>query len=140
MTDAANPLGRTGFLRLVVAIGHRSMRLAVGRALEETGVGVVVAAVDTAEMAVRAAVGARPDVVVLDITLLERRFDRPLVDLCRSLNGTPLVLVGMENDGGFEREATLGGAAAYVALDGPIDDLAGAIERAAASRRLDVPA
>ena len=123
-------------LRLVVAIRHRPMRLAVGRALEKMGVGAVVAAVDTAEGAVRAARGARPDVVLLDITLLERRFERPLEELNRTLNGAPLVLVGVENDTGFDRGATSAGAAAYLPLDGPIDDLARAVERAAASRRL----
>jgi DNA-binding NarL/FixJ family response regulator len=121
---------------LVVAIQHRPMRLAVGRTLERLGVGVVVAAVDTAAAAVRAARCARPDVVLLDITLLERRFERPLGELSRTLNGAPLVLVGVENGNGFERGATLAGASAYLPLDGPIDDLARAVGQAAASRRL----
>jgi DNA-binding NarL/FixJ family response regulator len=120
-------------LRVVVAIRHAPMRLAVVAALALHGVAAVVASVDSVEAAVCAAWRERPVAVVLDLTLLEGPPARSMAKVSRALNRIPILIVGVETHGGFERRAVSEGAAAYVALDQPIERLAEALERAAAS-------
>jgi two-component system response regulator NreC len=116
---------------IVIADDHAVVRAGLRMLLDaESGFEVVAEAGDFA--AARDAVAAyRPDVLVLDLHMPGDASLAGLPGLRAAAPGTQVVVLTMQNDVGFAREALAGGARGYVLKEAADSDLVAAIRMVA---------
>jgi two-component system, NarL family, response regulator NreC len=118
-------------IRLVIADDHAVVRAGLRLLLEaEDGITVVAEAgeIDTAERMVRA---HRPDVLVLDLNMPGPASLPAIPALAQQ---TAIVVLTMQNDPAFAREALRSGALGYVLKEAADGELVGAVRAAADGR------
>jgi two-component system, NarL family, response regulator NreC len=120
-------------IRLVLADDHAVVRTGLRLLLDgEEGMEVVAEAGD-AESALRAVLGHKPDVLVLDLNMPgELTSLQALPGVTERSPGTRTVVLTMQEDPEFARQALRAGAAAYVLKEAADAELVEAVRRAAA--------
>jgi two-component system, NarL family, response regulator NreC len=120
-------------IRLVLADDHAVVRTGLRLLLDgEEGMEVVAEAGD-AESALRAVLGYKPDVLVLDLNMPgELSSLEALPGVTERSPGTRTVVLTMQEDPEFARRALRAGAAAYVLKEAADAELVEAVRRAAA--------
>jgi len=124
--------GSMGLIRLLLVDDHAIVRSGVRRVLLETGEFEVVAETADANEAVVLARRHQPDVVVLDIGLKDRSGLDVLPDIRAA--GPRVVILSMQDEPAYARQAFERGAQGYVLKDAADDELATAIRAALADR------
>jgi DNA-binding NarL/FixJ family response regulator len=124
-------------LRVVLADGHSMMRSTLARLIDaETDLHVVEQAADLAS-AVQQSRRLRPDVLVLDLSLLAGSGRAALARLRDALPWLGIVAVTMDDSARLARHSLAGGASAFVVKDRADRELPDAV-RGAARRCRDV--
>jgi two-component system, NarL family, response regulator NreC len=120
-------------IRLVLADDHAVVRTGLRLLLDaEEGIEVVAEAGD-AEAALRAVLGYKPDVLILDLNMPgELSSLEALPGVSERSPGTRTVVLTMQEDPEFARRALRAGAAAYVLKEAADAELVEAVRRAAA--------
>jgi two-component system response regulator NreC len=119
-------------IRIVLADDHPVVRSGLASLLgNEEGIDVVAQVGDT-DGALRAALGHKPDVLVLDLNMPGTRTSLEIIPLVRTRSPqTATVVLTMEEDPEFARRALRAGAMGYVLKDSAETELVEAIRRAA---------
>lgn len=119
-------------IRIVLADDHRVVRTGLGLLLgAEEGLEVVAEAGDT-DSALRAVLGHKPAVLVLDLNMPGTQTSLEALPLVRERSAeTGTVVLTMQNDPEFARQALRTGALGYVLKDSADSELVEAVRRAA---------
>lgn len=119
-------------IQIVLADDHQVVRSGLGLLLgAEDGLEVVAEAGDT-DSALRAVLGYKPDVLVLDLNMPGTRTSLQALPLVRERSAeTATVVLTMQNDPEFARQALRTGALGYVLKDAADAELVEAVRRAA---------
>ncbi|MEX1142296.1 MAG: response regulator transcription factor [Thermoleophilaceae bacterium] len=130
MSDHPEPADDT--LRIVLADDHAIVRNGLRMLLEaEPGMDVVAEAEDV-ESAIRYLGGHKPDVLVLDLNMGDES-SLPAIPALRARSpGTRIVVLTMQDDPAFAREALTAGAVGYVLKHSAGEELIEAVRLAAA--------
>ncbi|MEA2306872.1 MAG: hypothetical protein QOH43_4152 [Solirubrobacteraceae bacterium] len=122
-------------IRIALADDHAVVRTGLRLLLDaEAGLQVVAEAGDV-EGALRAVLGHKPDVLVLDLNMPGPQTSlEALSDLAERSPETHVVVLTMQDDPGFVRQALRAGACAYVLKEAAHSELIEAVRRAAAGR------
>ncbi len=121
-------------LRIVLADDHTSMRNGLRMLLDaESGLEVVAEAA-TIQSVFREVRTHRPDVLVLDLNMPGGSSVDAIGTLASVSPNTAVVMLTMEHDPYFKRDAYLAGASAYVVKDSASTDLVRAIWQAAGGK------
>ena len=119
-------------LRVVIADDHSVVRRGLRQVLEaDTGVEVVAEAedIDGARRYVR---GHKPDVLVLDLNMPGGATLDAIPELRAEAPNTQLVILTMQNEPAYARQALAAGVMGYVLKEAADDELVEAVKRAAA--------
>lgn len=117
-------------IRVVVADDHRLLRESLRRLLDDAGLDVVGEAADGAA-AVRVAADLRPHVVLMDVTMPHIDGITATRQLATLAPDTRVVLLTMHDDPEVVDRARRAGAAGYLFKDTALDEVVGAVQRAA---------
>ena len=119
-------------IRIVLADDHRVVRTGLGLLLEaEDGIEVVAEAGDV-DSALRAVLGHKPDVLVLDLNMPGTQTSLETLPLVRERCAeTATVVLTMQEDPEFARRALRAGALGYVLKEAADTELVEAVRRAA---------
>jgi two-component system, NarL family, response regulator NreC len=131
--DGCNKLGAVAAetTRIVIADDHAVVRSGLRMLLDaEEGFEVVAEAGD-AETAARYVNGHKPDVLVLDLNMPGRPSLEVLPELREGFPDTHVVVLTMQEDPAFAREAMQAGANAYVLKEAADSELVEAVRQAA---------
>jgi two-component system response regulator NreC len=112
-------------ITVVLVDDHAIVRSGVRRMLEEAGAFEVVGEAAEADEAVRVTRRAQPDVVVLDIGL-KTKSGLDVIEELRAC-GARIVILSMQDEPAYARQAFERGAQGYVLKDAADEDLANAI-------------
>lgn len=118
-------------IRVVIADDHSMVRRGLRQVLEsEDGFEIVAEAgdVDSARRYVR---GHHPDVLVLDLNMPEGSSLDAVPDILAQNPGTQIVILTMQNEPAYARQALGAGALGYVLKDAADSELVEAVRRAA---------
>lgn len=118
-------------IRVVIADDHSMVRRGLRQVLEsEDGFEIVAEAgdVDSARRYVR---GHHPDVLVLDLNMPEGSSVDAVPDILAQNPGTQIVILTMQNEPAYARQALGAGALGYVLKDAADSELVEAVRRAA---------
>lgn len=118
-------------IRVVVADDHAVVRRGLTAVLQAEGCEVVAEAGDLAG-ARRFTVGHRPDVLVLDLNMPEGSSLKSVPDLRRECPETQIVILTMQDEPAYAREALAAGALGYVLKEAADTELVEAVRRATA--------
>jgi two-component system, NarL family, response regulator NreC len=118
-------------IRVVIADDHAVVRRGLSALLQAEGCEVVAEAGDL-DGARRSTLGHKPDVLVLDLNLPEGSSLKSVPDLRREFPGTQIVILTMQNEPAYAREALAAGALGYVLKDAADTELVEAVRCAAA--------
>jgi two-component system response regulator NreC len=139
MSDADSPFstsesGGPGFherIRVVIADDHSLLRRGLRQLLEDEGIEVVAEAgdVDTARRYVR---GHRPDVLVLDLNMPGSPSLEAIPWIRRESPETQIVVLTMQNEPAYARQALSAGALGYVLKESADAELVEAVHAAVA--------
>lgn len=116
---------------MVLADDHRLLRDSLRRSLEDAGMLVVGEAAD-GQAAVDEAVRTRPQVVLMDITMPVMDGITATRELKRRLPETKVVVLTMHDEADVVDRARRAGASGYLFKDTAVDEVVGAVQRAAA--------
>lgn len=117
---------------VVIADDHAVVRSGLRMILEaETGIEVVAEA-DRVDETSRKLKGYKPDVLVLDINMAGESSLDSLANLRESSPGTRVVVLTMQTETEYARDALRGGASGYLLKDAADTDLVDAVRAAAA--------
>jgi two-component system response regulator NreC len=132
MTDETAEARET--VTIVIADDHAVVRTGLRMLLDaESGLKVVAEAGDV-PAAVRSVRGHRPRVLVLDLNMPGESSLAAIPTLLESSPTTDVVVLTMQNDPAFAREALQAGALAYVLKEAADDELVQAVRMAAAGK------
>ena len=121
-------------IRILLADDHAVVRSGLKMLLEAEQDFEVVAEAGDAETAARKVRGHKPDVLILDLNM-PGGSSLPTIPQIRSDSpDTKIVVLTMQDDPAFAREALQGGALGYVLKDAADDELVEAVRAAAAGR------
>ena len=121
-------------ISIVIADDHQVVRSGLRLLLQsEDGLHVVGEAGDV-PAALRLVASRRPDVLVLDLNMPGPPSLPAIPDVLRTSAATRVVVLTMQNDPAFAREALQAGASAYVLKEAADAELVGAIRAAADGR------
>jgi two-component system, NarL family, response regulator NreC len=126
-------------LRIVLVDDHAVVRSGLRRVLEEHEGWTVEAEAADLDRALRATLGYKPDILVLDINLGEQSSLESIPDFLERSPQTKIVVLTMQTDPGFARDALRAGASAYVLKEAAEEDLVAAVEAAAEGRTYLTP-
>ncbi len=120
-----------GGITIVLADDHRVVRSGLRLLLQGEDGMHVIGEVGDAEAALRLVQLRRPDVLVLDLNMPGRSSRSILPDVARVSEATRVVVLTMQDDPAWAREAMQAGAAGYVLKEAANDELVAAIRAAA---------
>jgi two-component system response regulator NreC len=120
-----------GGLTVVIADDHSLLRRGLRQLLEDEGIAVLAEAgdVDSARRYVR---GHHPDVLVLDLNMPGSPSLPAIPEIRRESPGTQIVVLTMQNEPAYARQALSAGALGYVLKESADDELVSAVRAAAA--------
>jgi two-component system response regulator NreC len=125
---------RAQTIRIVVADDHQVVRSGLKLLLDsEEGFEVVAEAGDVAS-AGRTVLGYKPDVLVLDLNMPDGSSLPAIPKMLTDSPGTSIVVLTMQEDPAFAREALQAGARGYVLKEAADSELVEAVRMAAAGR------
>lgn len=129
--DDASTTGYRGRVRVVIADDHSLLRRGLRQLLEDEGIEVVAEAgdVDTARRYVR---GHRPDVLVLDLNMPGSPSLEAIPWIRRESPETQIVVLTMQNEPAYARQALSAGALGYVLKESADAELVEAVHAAVA--------
>lgn len=119
-------------IRIVLADDHAVVRRGLELLLGAEDGFEVVASVGDVEAAIRAALGHKPDVLVLDLNMPGGSSLDAIPKIVAASPGTGVTVLTMQNEPAFARQALSAGALAYVLKEAADDELVEAVRRAAA--------
>lgn len=121
----------TGVIRIVLADDHAVVRSALRMLLDaEPGIEVVAEAGDV-EGAIRYLRGHRPEVLILDLNMPGRASLGALPDITEASPGTRIVVLTMQSEPAFAREAMQAGVLGYILKEAADAELVKAVRLAA---------
>jgi two-component system response regulator NreC len=123
--------GKAGQIRIVLADDHLVVRRGLQMLLDGEQDFEVVAEAGDVESARRYVRGHRPTVLVADLNMPGGPILNAIPDLRRESPETQIVVLTMQEDPGFAREALRAGALAYVLKEAAEGELVEAVRRAA---------
>ncbi len=129
-SEEASPIG--GRIRVVVADDHPVVRRGLRQLLDGEGDLEVVAEADDLDGARRYARGHRPDVLVLDLNMPGGSTLDAIPEIRAELPDTQIVVLTMQNEPAYARQALSAGVLGYVLKDAADAELVEAVRRAAA--------
>ncbi len=133
----AQPAGET--IRIVLADDHAVVRSGLRMVLETESDLEVVAEAGDVESARRYVRGHHPDVLVLDLNMPGGSSLEAIPEIRSESPGTQIVVLTMQQEPAFAREALGGGALGYVLKEAADDELVEAVRRAAAGESYLTP-
>lgn len=127
-------------ISIVLADDHTVVRRALRLLLEEEPGFAVVAEAEDAEGAIRYLRGHKPDVLILDLNMPGRPSLEAIPDMQRASPRTRIVVLTMQKEPAFARQALQRGVLGYVLKEAADDELVQAVRSAAAGRTYLQPA
>lgn len=122
-------------IRIVLADDHRVVRSGLGLLLEAEDAIEVLAEVGDVDSALRAVLGHKPDVLVLDLNMPGTQTSLEAIPLVRERSTqTATVVLTMQEDPEYARRALRAGALGYVLKEAADTELVEAVRRAADGR------
>jgi two-component system response regulator NreC len=121
-----------GTIRVVIADDHAVVRRGLRALLEAAGEFEVVAEAEDIAGAQRYVRGHHPDVLVLDLNMPEGSSLNAVPDLRRESPQTQIVVLTMQNEPAYARQALSAGVLGYVLKEAADTELVEAVRRAAA--------
>jgi two-component system response regulator NreC len=122
-------------IRIVLADDHRVVRTGLGLLLEAEEAIDVVAEAGDVDSALRAVLGHKPDVLVLDLNMPGTQTSLEALSLIRERSAqTATVVLTMQEDPEYARSALRAGALGYVLKEAADTELVEAVRRAAEGR------
>jgi two-component system response regulator NreC len=118
-------------VRLVLVDDHEVVRGGLRRVLEAQPGWSVEAEAGDIDRALRAMLGHRPDVLVLDLNLAGVSSLEYIPELLKRSPGTRIVVLTMQTEPAYARDALRAGASAYVLKEAAEDELVTAVRAAA---------
>jgi two-component system response regulator NreC len=122
-------------VRVVLADDHAIMRAGLRRLLEGEAGCEVVAEAGTVEETLRYVVGHKPDILLLDLNMPDGPSLPAIPRVLEASPDTRIVVLTMQNEPAFAREALHSGATGYVLKEAADEELIAAVEAAVAGRR-----
>ena len=119
-------------IRIVLADDHAVVRRGLQLLLEAEEGLEIVASVGDVDAAIRTTRGHKPDVLVLDLNMPGGSSLDAIPTILEASPGTRIVVLTMQNEPAFARQALGAGAMAYVLKEAADDELVEAVRRAAA--------
>lgn len=119
-------------ITIVLADDHAVVRSALRILLDSEPDFEVVAEAGTADDAVRFVLGHKPAVLILDINMPGRSSFEAIPDIQKASPGTEIVVLTMQNEPAFARQALQQGVRGYVLKEAADDELVQAVRSAAA--------
>ena len=129
----------TEALSLVLVDDHAVVRAGLRRVLEARPGWTVEAEAADLQRALRAVLGHKPDVLVLDLSLGDESSLPAIPDFLARSPTTRVVILTMQSDPAYAREALQHGASAYVLKESAEEELVDAVRAAAAGRTYLTP-
>ncbi len=129
--DEATPQADGRPIRIALADDHTLVRRALRVLLEAEPDFEVVAEGENAEEAVRYVRGHKPDVLLLDVNLPDQTGPKTIPQVQEASPDTRIVMLTMQSEPAFAREALQAGAVGYVLKDAVDDQLVEAVRLAA---------
>jgi two-component system response regulator NreC len=140
-SDSASVKGEAaGGITIVLADDHTVVRRALRLLLEEEPGVEVVAEAEDADAAVRYVRGHKPTVLILDLNMPGRASLEAIPDIRESSPETRIVVLTMQKEPGFARQALQLGVLGYVLKEAADDELVQAVRCAAAGETYLQPA
>jgi two-component system, NarL family, response regulator NreC len=130
-TSGFDDAGSTRPIRVVIADDHSVVRRGLRQVLEAEGGFEVVAEAGDIAAARRYVRGHHPDVLVLDLNMPEGSSLDAVPDLRAEFPDTQIVMLTMQNEPAYARQALSTGALGYVLKDAADAELVEAVRRAA---------
>jgi two-component system response regulator NreC len=125
-------MGGADDITVVLADDHAVVRSGLRLLLEQAGFGVLAEAAE-ADGALRSVLGHKPSVLVLDLNMPGEPTSLDIIPRVSGVSpGTQVVVLTMQEDPAFAREALLAGAVGYVLKEAADTELVEAVRRAAA--------
>jgi len=121
-------------IRIVLADDHAVVRRGLELLLGAEGGFEVVASVGDVEAAIRTTRGHKPNVLVLDLNMPGGSSLEAIPTILEASPDTSIVVLTMQNEPAFARQALASGALAYVLKEAADDELVEAVRRAAAGQ------
>jgi two-component system response regulator NreC len=121
--------------RIVVADDHAIVRSGLRLLLEREDDLEVVAEAGNADEAVRAARLEKPDIVLLDVVMPGRSGLEAVPEILSAANGTRVLVLSMQDDPAYVREAFAAGASGYMLKEAADAELVQAVREVASGGR-----
>jgi two-component system response regulator NreC len=119
-------------ITIVLADDHATVRRGLQLLLDNEDGFEVVASVGDVDAAIRSTRGHKPDVLVLDLNMPGGSSLAAIPTILDASPGTSIVVLTMQDEPAFARQALSAGALAYVLKEAADDELVTAVRRAAA--------
>jgi two-component system response regulator NreC len=139
-SDSAAVDARIGEVTIVIADDHTVVRRALRLLLEEEQGFKVVAEAEDAESAVRYVRGHKPTVLILDLNMPGQPSLEAIPEIREASPETRIVVLTMQKEPGFARQALQLGVLGYVLKEAADDELVQAVRSAAAGETYLQPA
>jgi len=134
LSESSTAEGGDGRIRIALVDDHTIVRRALRMLLEAEGDLEVVAEGGSAEEAIRYVRGHKPDVLILDLNMPDASGLTALPLVKEASPKTEVVVLTMQNEPAFAREALQAGALGYVLKEAASDELVEAVRLAAAGK------
>ena len=121
-------------IRVVIADDHAVVRSGLRRVLDAQDGIEVVAEAGTADEAVRATRMEKPDIVLLDVVMPGRSGIEAIPDVLAAAKGASVLILSMQDDPHYVREAFQAGAKGYVLKEAADVELVTAVREVASGR------
>ena len=135
-----SPSGDSQGISIVLADDHTVVRRALRVLLDEEPDFEVVDEADDSDSAVRYVRGHKPNVLILDLNMPGRPSLEAIPDIFEASPQTRIVVLTMQKEPGFARQALQLGVLGYVLKEAADDELVEAVRRAAAGETYLQPA
>jgi two-component system response regulator NreC len=119
-------------IRIVLADDHAVVRRGLQLLLDSEDDFEVVASIGDVEATIRTTLGYKPDVLVLDLNMPGGSSLDAIPEILAASPQTAIVVLTMQDEPAFARQALGAGALAYVLKEAADDELSTAVRRAAA--------
>jgi two-component system, NarL family, response regulator NreC len=127
-------------IRVLLVDDHAILRAGLRRVLDAEPDIEVVAEAESAERAIFEAIESSPDVVVLDVVMPGKSGIEGTPELLRAVPDTKILILSMQDDPRYVREAFETGASGYVLKEAADTEVVGAVRTVAAGERYVHPA